>query len=30
MRALMDRVERFDANAGAPGGNVVRLILSRV
>lgn len=28
MRALMDRVERFDAN-GAPSGNVVRLILSR-
>ena len=29
MRALMDRVERFDANAGAPGGNVVRLTLAR-
>ena len=28
MRALMDRVERFDAN-GRPQGNVVRLILSR-
>jgi serine/threonine-protein kinase RsbW len=28
MRALMDRVERFDAN-GAPAGNVVRLILTR-
>ena len=28
MRALMDRVERFDAN-GASAGNVVRLILSR-
>jgi len=28
MRALMDRVERFDAN-GAPHGNVVRLVLSR-
>jgi serine/threonine-protein kinase RsbW len=30
MRALMDRVERFDANAGAPTGNVVRLTLTRV
>jgi serine/threonine-protein kinase RsbW len=29
MRALMDRVERFDANTGAPPGNVVRLTLSR-
>jgi hypothetical protein len=28
MRALMDRVERFDAN-GAPHGNVVRLMLRR-
>ena len=28
MRALMDHVERFDAN-GAPHGNVVRLVLSR-
>jgi serine/threonine-protein kinase RsbW len=28
MRALMDRVERFDANGSLPG-NVVRLILSR-
>jgi serine/threonine-protein kinase RsbW len=29
MRALMDRVERFDANSGSPGGNVVRLTLAR-
>jgi serine/threonine-protein kinase RsbW len=29
MRALMDRVERFDANGAAPGGNVVRLTLAR-
>jgi serine/threonine-protein kinase RsbW len=29
MRALMDRVERFDAN-GSPGGNVVRLTLARL
>ena len=29
MRALMDRVERFDANGDAPGGNVVRLTLAR-
>ena len=28
MRALMDRVERFDAN-GTPHGNIVRLVLSR-
>ena len=28
MRALMDRVERFDAN-GSPHGNIVRLILRR-
>ena len=28
MRALMDRVERFDAN-GLPHGNIVRLVLSR-
>src|SRR5215210_7785402 len=28
MRALMDRVERFDSN-GIPSGNIVRLILSR-
>jgi len=26
----MDRVERFDANGAAPGGNVVRLTLARV
>jgi hypothetical protein len=25
----MDRVERFDANGAAPGGNVVRLTLAR-
>jgi serine/threonine-protein kinase RsbW len=30
MRALMDHVERFDANDGAPTGNVVRLTLTRV
>jgi serine/threonine-protein kinase RsbW len=29
MRALMDRVERFDAN-GSPGGNIVRLTLARL
>jgi serine/threonine-protein kinase RsbW len=29
MRALMDRVERFDVNGSAPGGNVVRLTLAR-
>jgi len=29
MRALMDRVERFDATPGVPGGNVVRLTLAR-
>jgi serine/threonine-protein kinase RsbW len=29
MRALMDRVERFDANSGAAAGNVVRLTLTR-
>jgi len=29
MRALMDRVERFDSN-GSPGGNVVRLTLARL
>jgi len=29
MRALMDRVERFDANSGATAGNVVRLTLAR-
>ena len=30
MRALMDRVERFDANDGAYTGNVVRLTLTRI
>jgi hypothetical protein len=29
MRALMDRVERFDGVFGAAGGNVVRLTLAR-
>jgi serine/threonine-protein kinase RsbW len=29
MRALMDRVERFDGVQGATGGNVVRLTLTR-
>ena len=29
MRALMDRVERFDANHGGSFGNIVRLTLSR-
>jgi serine/threonine-protein kinase RsbW len=29
MRALMDRVERFDANSGMHHGNVVRLTLDR-
>ncbi|HEV7993921.1 MAG TPA: ATP-binding protein [Gemmatimonadaceae bacterium] len=29
MRALMDRVERFDSNSGSPSGNVVRLTLAR-
>jgi serine/threonine-protein kinase RsbW len=29
MRALMDRVERFDAVSGPSGGNVVRLTLAR-
>ena len=29
MRALMDRVERFDAGSGGAAGNVVRLTLTR-
>jgi serine/threonine-protein kinase RsbW len=29
MRALMDRVERFDDTSGPAGGNVVRLTLTR-
>jgi len=29
MRNLMTQVERFDANSGRPGGNVVRLTLAR-
>lgn len=29
MRALMDRVERFDAGSGSAQGNVVRLTLTR-
>jgi serine/threonine-protein kinase RsbW len=29
MRKLMDQVERFDSTSGNPGGNVVRLTLTR-
>jgi serine/threonine-protein kinase RsbW len=29
MRKLMDQVERFDSDSGNPGGNVVRLTLTR-